>query len=429
MKSGKIANLLIIIFAALLSLEAVLQIAGFLLLTEARKRNSASGGNFDILCVGDSFTYGLGATREESYPKQLEYILNKSYPQMHIKTINLGIPGYNSSQCLKALKDKFDIYKPKLILVMSGMNNTWNFIDSSYFKIKQFKYNNQLNYTAKYIDALLSNSKTYKLIKFVSLNLMVKSKENQFQYKDRTAQIKGFSAPQRSTELTQLLNQGMHYFEDGKYELSESCYRNALKLSPYDFEPHWLMGRFYNFEGQREKAKAEFIFALKFATHPYFVVSILADMQDQSKSTNSDDFKEYAVLIKSLRNIWVEKFGEECVHRLIDSMISYEDNDLVKIIAYDMEQMVTYARQNNAELVILTYPVSATTFRCRRDIYYRIADELGCPLVNNTLFFNTLLRFYKKEELFVADGHCTGKGYRFMAENILETIKKYNLLN
>ncbi|MDO8489414.1 MAG: hypothetical protein Q7S42_04820, partial [Candidatus Omnitrophota bacterium] len=337
--------------------------------------------------------------------------------------------GYNSSQCLNELKNKFDTYKPKIVLVMAGMDNAWNFIDSNYFKIKQFKDDNQFNYQVKYIDALLSNSKIYKLIKLVYMSVMARLEAGQFQYKYGPSQIKKLAMPQRSHELTQLLNKGLQYFEEGKYELSEVCYRNALKLSPYDYEPHWYMGRFYNFRGERQKAKDELILAAKNTFDPYTVIYILADLQEQSQPVDSDYFKGYAGLVKSLRTGWVNKFGEEPVRRFIDPMISYEESDLWKILAYDLEEMGNYLKLRNSRLVILTYPCSAATFRCPWDIYHRIASKLDSPLVNNASLFSAYLRYYRNEELFVADGHCTGKGYRLMAENIFETLKKYNLLN
>jgi len=103
--------------------ELILQITSLSLSLKIKKQNLAKGGDFNIICIGDSFTYGLGASPEESYPGQLQHILNKAVPERHIKVINLGIPGYNSSQGLRYLRGELDFYKPKVVFIMTGMNN------------------------------------------------------------------------------------------------------------------------------------------------------------------------------------------------------------------------------------------------------------------------------------------------------------------
>lgn len=421
--------LFVYIIICFLFLELTLQATGFLLQLKIKKQNLNYGGDFNILCFGDSFTYGLGAPREDSYPRQLERILNNTYPQRHIKVINLGIPGYNSSQCLRYLKEKFDFYNPKIVLVMSGMNNCWSFAESSYFKIKQAKRSNLLNFRAKFIDALLCKLKTYKLIKIAFVNIAGRLRSSKsWHYQDSPLPGMEFKMPLRSAELIQLLNEGLRYFEEGKYDLSEVYYRRALELAPDDYEPHWFMGRFYIFKAQKEKAKEELILAAKYATHPYTVTCILADLQDRNQPKNSKEFNAYADLIKGLRSYWVEKFGEEYVRWFIDPIISHEENDLTEVLVYDLAEMANYASQKKARFVILTYPFPATKFRYPADIYNRISNYLNTPLVNNVFLFGNNLKIYRYEELFSTDGHCTSKGYRLIAENTSDVLKKYNLL-
>jgi lysophospholipase L1-like esterase len=420
-------NLFFNIMICLISLELVLQIAS-LPLKIKKLVLVRSGGDFNILCIGDSFTYGTGAPLQDSYPKQLERILDKDFASKHINAINLGIPGSNSSQCLKYLKEKFDFYKPEIVIVLVGMNNCWNFNDSSYFEIKQFKYNNPLKYRIMFIDALLSKSRTYRLIKITFLNITARLKPASSAYKNSSSLNKEFPMPKRSNELIELLNQGLRYYEEDKCELSEVYYRRALELAPDDYEPHWNIGRFYNMKGQTEKGREELILAAKYAFHPYTVSCILADLHDRSQSKDSKDFKEFTALIKGLRSYWVEKFGEAYVQRFIDPAISYEESDLEKILVYDLEKMANYTREKQARLIILTYPVVATRFGYREEIYYRISSYLCTPLIDNVSLFNKYPKIYRYEELFSRDGHCTEKGYKLMAENIAATLKKHKLL-
>lgn len=426
---GKI-NLFIYIVICLLSLELVLQIAALFSSLKIKKQHLTQKGDFNILCVGDSFTYGLEVSLEESYPRQLESILNKVQQKRHINVINLSISGYNSSQCLGFLEAKFDFYNPKIILVMAGMNNCWNFVDSSYFQIKQFRYSNPLNFRMRFIDALLCRLRTYKLIKVAFIDLMCRLKSNQLQgYQGCPLPQREFKAPLRSDELIELLKEGLRYFEEGKYDLSEVYYRKALELAPDDYQPHRFMGRLYVFKGQREKAEEELISAVKHAPL-HEVAGVLNEIKGAChQPKDSKEVKKFADLLKELRSYLVEKFGEEDVRRLIDPIILCEKSDLVKILVYDLTEMANYVRQKKATMVILTYPYSLTKVQYPEDIYHRISNYLDLPLVDNVSLFNKYLKIYRYEELFSdKGGHCTAKGYKLIAENVFDVLKKHNLL-
>ena len=73
--------LIIFGFMVIFSLcEAGLRVAGFIYYHSRIKEKAVDikkQGNIKILCVGDSYTFGHGATAGYSYPEQLEGILNK----------------------------------------------------------------------------------------------------------------------------------------------------------------------------------------------------------------------------------------------------------------------------------------------------------------------------------------------------------------
>lgn len=428
MRLFKKINLFVYIIIFSSALELTLQAASSFIISKTKKQNLTKGGDFNILCVGDSFTYGIGAPAQDSYPKQLERLINKTRGDKYIHVINLGVSGYNSSQCLDYLKKEFDSYNPKIVLNMSGLNNCWNFINSSYFKIKQYKQSNPIKYRFKLIDAALSRLRTYKVIKIAFLNVSARLKSIQPSDEDARLLKKRFPMPKRTNELTELLNQGIKYFEEGKYDLSEVYFSKALQLFPNDYEPHWFMGRLYNFKSHREKGRKELILAAKYAPHPYILACILADMQDRKQPKDSKDFQEFSNLIKEMKSFWVEKFGEEYVALFINPVISCEEKDLSRVLIYDLEEMSNYLRQRKAQLVILTYPHLPTEFRYPADIYYRIHNYVSSPLVDNVHIFNKYLKIYRYEQLFSADGHCTSKGYELIANNVYEVLKKYNLL-
>ena len=57
---------------------------------------------YTILCLGESFTFGTGATAGNDYPNQLKNLLNSRNKDKVFKIINHGIPGQNTSQLLNS---------------------------------------------------------------------------------------------------------------------------------------------------------------------------------------------------------------------------------------------------------------------------------------------------------------------------------------
>lgn len=77
-----------------------------------------------IVCIGDSHTYGIYVKKDETYPAQLEKLLNQNGGGWQV--INLGAPGQNSIQILNALPEIFKRYHPAALVVLVGVNNGWN---------------------------------------------------------------------------------------------------------------------------------------------------------------------------------------------------------------------------------------------------------------------------------------------------------------
>jgi lysophospholipase L1-like esterase len=114
---------LIIVVAALLSVEIALQAASLLMPDRSTPRRS--GARFTILCVGDSHTYGAGVRPAEAYPDHLERLLDEQAPGRY-SVVNVGVPGMNTAQVLDRLPDQVRQYRPDMILAWVGINNSSN---------------------------------------------------------------------------------------------------------------------------------------------------------------------------------------------------------------------------------------------------------------------------------------------------------------
>jgi lysophospholipase L1-like esterase len=69
-----------------------------------------------VLALGDSLTFGTGATPETSYPAVLASLSGW-------QIVNAGVPGDTSAQALERLPDLLQEHKPALVLVSIGGND------------------------------------------------------------------------------------------------------------------------------------------------------------------------------------------------------------------------------------------------------------------------------------------------------------------
>lgn len=109
--------------AALAAFEIALQIGAWWL-WRTSGREHGSDGAARILCVGDSFTWGLGADGPQgSYPMQLEVRLRQA--GRDIAVVNGGLPGQSSRDVALKLARQLRAHRPFLVYVLIGTNDPW----------------------------------------------------------------------------------------------------------------------------------------------------------------------------------------------------------------------------------------------------------------------------------------------------------------
>jgi len=109
---------------AIATLEVGLRVAA-LVVREPRPTANMREGTVSILTLGDSHTYGVFYSAEESYPGQLQALLDEHAPG-RFQVINLGIPGMNSSEIVRSLPGWLARYEPAATVICVGVNNLWN---------------------------------------------------------------------------------------------------------------------------------------------------------------------------------------------------------------------------------------------------------------------------------------------------------------
>lgn len=88
-----------------------------------REVQDKAPGEFRILVMGDSVPFGIGVRYEDSFPHQLEVMLNESHPKVRFRTINMGVPSYNTEQQLIQLRSLGLKLNPNAALLLFSNND------------------------------------------------------------------------------------------------------------------------------------------------------------------------------------------------------------------------------------------------------------------------------------------------------------------
>jgi lysophospholipase L1-like esterase len=113
--------------ATLLLLELVMQIGSVAVWYMQRKPlPEVKVGDQMILCVGDSWTHGMGSTdtATRSYPAVMESMLRERTGQPWV-VANCGQAGQNSRDVLQRLSGQLAEFRPKIVCVLIGTNDSW----------------------------------------------------------------------------------------------------------------------------------------------------------------------------------------------------------------------------------------------------------------------------------------------------------------
>ncbi len=110
---------------AFVLLEIGLQVAAFTAWRSTRTADRPSGRV--VLCIGDSFTFGLGAIdpETESYPAHLQRLLDASAPGTW-SVVKAARPGRTSGEAVERLPDQLATYRPEKVLILIGANDEWH---------------------------------------------------------------------------------------------------------------------------------------------------------------------------------------------------------------------------------------------------------------------------------------------------------------
>jgi len=215
---------------AAIFLEIGLRLAGgfVLYLQERHNHVSFAPNEYRILCLGESTT-ALGG--EDSYPSQLEEMLNAQADTKKFTVINKGIISTNTGYILEHVEQNLDTYKPQIVVLMMGIND------------KFYLHGRDKTLWWENIKLYLKDSRVYKLAHLL--------------YEHITHRIKGTNAPVQEADLSN--------GADGNDQVTEDFLKVIIGKCIERFSGHISKSAQYRQKGQISQALQEDKFAKRAA--------------------------------------------------------------------------------------------------------------------------------------------------------------------
>lgn len=482
----KISLLLCGIFFCLILLELSLRLGGFVFLSWQDYKNKISlqqEGGYRILCLGDSMT-ALGG--QNSYPRQLEEILNQNKEEVNFSVINKGIPRVNSSYILDNLERNLNKYKPEIVVIMTGINDRGikyesvsysqtNILDRIEPFLRKLRIYRLARMAGKHFIADRKN-KTLSKIKIPLRNKSYGEYIELGNFYDRGYKfIKAEQAFKKAIEINPenylaYHKLGQNYYEQGKYGQAEAAYKKAIEINPKNEWMYIELGRIYRSQQKYCQAQKLFEEALKinprsneayvelfFIYHKYGKYKKSEDALKKAIETgheNKEAYYELNLLFHtqdySLLSFSAEVFEEiikidtenDWAYRVLSTLyMKMGKTELAKKYAniadrlkgkyYNPITIKNYLKmkeildKRGITYVFMQYPMRNVNLL--KSIFQD--DGEGIIFVDNEKVFRKALRKanYKSyfKDYFAGDfGHCTDKGNKLIAKNIAETIIK-----
>ncbi|MCX5797385.1 MAG: GDSL-type esterase/lipase family protein [Elusimicrobia bacterium] len=123
---ARLTVLLLGMLCVLAALELGLAAFGMIYRWRYERRPAPSDGKTVILCLGDSFTQGIGGPPGQSYADQLDALLNTG-AEPRYRVVNAGRGNASSTIIRSIFLEQVDKVKPRIVTLMIGGANHWNY--------------------------------------------------------------------------------------------------------------------------------------------------------------------------------------------------------------------------------------------------------------------------------------------------------------
>lgn len=415
------AKALLGFFLVFIFLESGLRITKHVFLFLQEHRNEArmfKKSAYRILCLGESTTAVGG---EDSYPSQLENILNRSNTDVQFCVINKGMPAANSTVIVNLLEEYLVRYNPHMVIAMMGVNDLLAGQGNEFFSpVKKVTFFTEL--------------KTYKLARILWLRI-TKSPDSLERYPRTYQELENNhrkTIEMHPGDQKAYIYLGRCYMDDSQYNRAETFFKKAIEINPANNEPYLNLGQCYRNQSRYDEAEAMFKKAL--AIKPEDIngyIDLAWCYELQAKHEQAEElFRKIKLMSPKSEKI----FGKLAVYhqeqgrynladeyfKIAARLRSVSQNPMTRTNYRRLKQLVT---QKGIKLVCAQYPMrDAGPLKEMLKPY-----GAGVVIVDNEKVFKDALTKCKYREYFTDDfggefGHGTSLGNRILAENIANCV-------
>lgn len=453
------------IVAAAALLELSLTVLGYLQKGRSGPENM-SGEEQRVLCLGDSFVFGVGASSDQSFPAQLEELLNAGRGGRPFKVINAGVQGQNTSQLLAGLPRTLAKYRPSVVVLLSGGSNIWNY--RGYYRY--LKGNTPL----ALLGETVSRIHVYKLAKLMYMRLKAPRPQsetfdlkrinanrateycfgeigridpaNQFSprliyaYQNNVRRIRMSEAYNGSGRRPLLLRLSLPWFinpneeivrrgrkafdllEAGRTPAAVEAFKLLIRLDPGNLEfYHTLTLAYMRTERWKEAfdtCRAGILAALEDENNRnYENIIYLNQMVGEKNKKMRRTIRDFLLGLRDKNDV-----DNPMLLGALEIMYgSQKESARAKVSAWvehDLKEIVEICRANGARVVLVNYPERIFA----NAVIKRAARACDVPLSDITSVFGGILLAHGREEYFIPDGHCNARGYGIVAGTIHKVL-------
>ena len=435
-----------------------------------------------VLCLGDSFTYGVGATAGNDYPSRLQALLQQDPAHAGTLVVNGGMGDSNSRHALDRLYQFNEVVPLDLVVVMTGPRNSDNFTG----------YDTPLARGSGLLDGLriarfgryvVSEGKRQDLQSQVARQLS--PVDMYMRWHDDHGTLDGV-ASHRSGDLFQ---QGADLLRFGRFEPAIAVFRQGVEEEGDCGCHHWGLGTALRSEKRLEEAKLAYERGIEAdPDDPYnylglgevlrgfetqwhdgeqwlrtgmtnvpdcaalpCMLAIYTDWEEGLELSiagvqlDPDEMQCYPALLMyaqqlgrtdELRPLLEDLSGRSQLARSHLEMMEHQDPDraVEKWLHSDLDAMVDHCQRQGIEVVFMQYPqegVAGQMFpgALANRIMEALALEREIPCVATQPAFEEVYRRQGHHTgLFRRDGHPNDHGYALMAQQLHAAIVEQGLL-
>ena len=480
--------------AAVLVLEIMLRILGWTIASPDVGEDSFAeqlkgGADSVVLCLGDSMTFGIGASVNMDYPSQLGKILDDKVKGRRVKVINGGISGSNSSTVMMALPGYLQAVQPDVALLLIGNTNETNY----------FGYNSYLQDRSAGASAedWLFKIRVYRLIRFLTVDLRRPARRYEGLILDGIeANVLAYEgwlsrSPEGKREHVGVFKKGLKLLRFNQFTRAIQAFEEGLGKDPGQSGNYWGLAAAH--QGLRRDADALKWFGKTLEVNPnnpngYYgiaevqlndpiagprLMTLLARaievapdfsgnywalgmvhskagrkaqamaMFKRCVEADPRDSRCYPNLIAMAEGLRQTPEGERMKQEFLEFLKPWVSKSTVardcyqmmltrgrkkKVLSWvrsDIEKIVDILHSRGIKVVLVKYPDPSPV----NWVVGEIARERQLPVVSNDQVFTRLQQGgVPREELFLPDRHCTDRGYGLMARNAAEVILRAGVL-